>query len=79
LYEFDEQADTTIIRCLFTIHELIRSTMQDRLLQILQILQGIRHKYTKISFTVSKSSNQRQSHLAIAGHMGFDVRSLPRD
>ena len=79
LYEFDEQADTTIIRCLFTIHELIRSTMQDRLLQILQILQGIRHKYTKISFTVSKSSNQRQSHLAIAGHMGFHVRSLPRE
>ena len=78
LYEFDEQADTTIIRCLFTIHELIRSTMQDRLLQILQILQGIRHKYTKISFTVKKPSNQRESHLAIAGHMGFHVRSLPR-
>jgi len=75
LYDFDATANITNIRCVSTDVSLSRSTMQDRLMQILQVIQGIHKKSTRFTYSITNPDTKEKSSLSVADETGCKVTS----
>ena len=74
LFRFDIPESKTIIGSLISAREMHKSTIQERLIQIIQLLQFRRHKYRKVSFELCGNDLESRAALDSAG---FDVPHIP--